>query len=255
MAEQSAGHSAALREVAVLFAELDQELISAGPVTAMQAVADVAARRVAGAEAASITTYRDGQFHTVAATDERAREADEIQYELGSGPCVDAIVDQTLYHPRDLTRDQRWPHFGARVSELGIASMLSYRLRLEQAGEDTVAGLNVYSGRVDAFDDEAVQVGLLLATHAASALSAELARERARNLERALTTNREIGMAMGVLIARHNLTRTQAFDLLRIASQNLNRKINEIAVEVVDTGALPTWRPSRHRGGGNRADQ
>jgi ANTAR domain len=37
----------------------------------------------------------------------------------------------------------------------------------------------------------------------------------------------------------HKLTREQAFDLLRIASQNSNLKIRDVAEEVGDTGTLP----------------
>jgi AmiR/NasT family two-component response regulator len=45
-------------------------------------------------------------------------------------------------------------------------------------------------------------------------------------------------MAMGILMARHQVTDDQAFDLLRIASQNSNRKLADIARDVCDTGAL-----------------
>jgi hypothetical protein len=44
---------------------------------------------------------------------------------------------------------------------------------------------------------------------------------------------------MGVLVATLKVTRDQAFDLLRIASQNSNRRLVHIAAEVNDTGVLP----------------
>ena len=37
---------------------------------------------------------------------------------------------------------------------------------------------------------------------------------------------------------RYQLTRTQAFDVLRAASQDSNRRLSDIASEVVDTGTL-----------------
>ncbi len=59
-------------------------------------------------------------------------------------------------------------------------------------------------------------------------------------------------MAMGVVMATYKVTRDQAFDLLRVASQNSNRKLADIATEVIDTGALslPHERrsPTRARG-------
>jgi AmiR/NasT family two-component response regulator len=53
-------------------------------------------------------------------------------------------------------------------------------------------------------------------------------------------------MAIGVLMGRGNLTRGEAFTLLRSASQHLNRKLRDIAAEVVDTGELPA-EPLHHR--------
>ena len=78
----------------------------------------------------------------------------------------------------------------------------------------------------------------ILATHAALAIAGATARARASNLSKALDSNREIGVAMGVLMAQHKITREQAFGLLRLASQNSNRKLADIAAEVADTGVL-----------------
>jgi AmiR/NasT family two-component response regulator len=55
---------------------------------------------------------------------------------------------------------------------------------------------------------------------------------------RALESNREIGVAMGILMQRHQLTREQAFDVLRGVSQDSNRKLSVVATEVADTGIL-----------------
>ena len=80
---------------------------------------------------------------------------------------------------------------------------------------------------------------MLLATHGSLAIAAAFNRERADNLERALRTSRDIGVAMGVLMTQHKITRDQAFDLLRIVSQNSNRKLHEVEVVVGETGDLP----------------
>ena len=64
-------------------------------------------------------------------------------------------------------------------------------------------------------------------------------RKRAANLEIALESNRRIGSAIGILMARELLTAEQAFARLREASQRLHRKLRDIADEVVRTGQLP----------------
>ena len=122
------------------------------------AVAELALQRVPAASCVSITTLAHDRFTTAAATDDVARRADLIQYELGSGPCVDAILDDTIYRPADLEHDTRWPEYGAQVSaELGLHSMLSYRMSLDTAG--LIAGLNFYAVGVDAFSDHDVGRG------------------------------------------------------------------------------------------------
>jgi len=237
-----------LSVVTTLFAELGAELQSTDTRSAFAAVTRTAIRRIDGAAAASITTLRSHRFQTVGATDERASRADAIQYELGSGPCVDALLEDNFYRPRDLRTDQRWPEYGARVVEqVGFISMLSYRLHTELAAGELIAGLNVYADRPSAFDAPAAEVGLLLATHGSLAIAAEFNRDRVDNLERALATSRDIGVAMGVLMNQHKITRDQAFDLLRIVSQNSNRKLHQVAVVVADTGALPWTKDSPSR--------
>jgi AmiR/NasT family two-component response regulator len=46
-------------------------------------------------------------------------------------------------------------------------------------------------------------------------------------------------MAIGILMAIRRIGQDEAFDLLRMVSQRTNRKLREIADEVVHTGQLP----------------
>ena len=224
--------------LATLYTDLGRDLTGKGSrIDALTAVARVALARVPGTEWVSITEGRGGRFATEVATDEAARAVDKIQYVLGSGPCVDAVRNDARFCTGDLRTDGRWPEFAQRAAtEYQVSSMLSFRLCLED--DDRIAALNLYSTKIDAFDDTAQVIGTLIATHGGLAVAAAAAREQAAQLRQALVTNREIGTAMGVLMATYKLTREQAFDLLRIASQRSNRKIAEVAAEVADTGIL-----------------
>ena len=84
-------------------------------------------------------------------------------------------------------------------------------------------------------DGRARVLGTLFAAHAATAVSAVIYRDQATNLRQALESNREIGVAMGVLMTTYKLSRDQSFDLLRVASQNTNRKLRDLATSVADT--------------------
>lgn len=63
--------------------------------------------------------------------------------------------------------------------------------------------------------------------------------EAVEGLEAALSTNRQIGAAVGIVMARQGLTQTEAFQVLSKASQDQNRKLREVAEDVVFTGEVP----------------
>lgn len=226
-------------ELANIFAKVERELASTPHDSTLAVLSRSAVDMVPGTEMAGISIGRQGRLGTRAATDDVVHVVDQLQYDLGSGPCVDAIGQDTTFNAADLRTDTRWPTFGRQAFErTGIVSMLSLRLYLEDDA-DLVAGLNMYSRRTAAFGEASESIGLLLATHGALAVSNAAAREKAENLLVALKNSREIGVAMGILMQRHKVTRDEAFNLLRLASQALHRKLAEIAGDVAETGELP----------------
>jgi AmiR/NasT family two-component response regulator len=64
-------------------------------------------------------------------------------------------------------------------------------------------------------------------------------------LQAALSTREVIGQAQGILMERERISATQAFDVLRRASQHLNRKLRDVAQDLVDTGDEPDTGPKR----------
>jgi len=65
------------------------------------------------------------------------------------------------------------------------------------------------------------------------------AQDEAASLRVALSSNRRIGAALGILMYRFKIGNDESFMLLRETSQRLNRKLRDIADEVVLTGELP----------------
>jgi AmiR/NasT family two-component response regulator len=59
-------------------------------------------------------------------------------------------------------------------------------------------------------------------------------------LKRAVGTRQLIGQAQGILMERLKVTDERAFGLLVRASQDTNRKLVDIAAELVATGGLPS---------------
>jgi hypothetical protein len=112
-----------------------------------------------------------------------------------------------------------------------------------QGDSECLGSLTLYSARDDGFGPRAQQLGLVLAAHAAVAVTAVLERnvlERVgHDLREALSSRDVIGQAKGILMERMRLTPEDAFDVLRRASQTLNRKLLEVAERLAETGQLP----------------
>ena len=215
------------------------------PERTQERVARVAVDAVGGCDHAAISVIgRRGGVQTVAATDDAPARVDAIQYETGQGPGLDAMAGHETCVIDDLCVDGRWPAFSRRAAEeTGVRSMLSFRLFVQG---DTIGALNLYSRQPAAFDLRGRVVGTVLAAHAAIALTAAREREHVQHLEDALRSNREIGMAMGVLMGRDGVTEVEAFAALRRASQYLNLKVREVAARVLETGSLPDRRDHRN---------
>jgi len=172
-----------------------------------------------------------------APTGDLPRLVDALQEEVREGPCLDAVWHELVVRVDDVATEQRWPRFAERAAALGVGSMLSFQLFVEG---DQLGAMNVYAQTPGAFDDEGQEVGLMLASHAAIALSGAAHEE---HLRAGMTTRDVIGQAKGILMERFKLTADQAFGVLVRTSSLLNRKLSDIADELTSTGRLPDRDP------------
>lgn len=178
-------------------------------------------------------------IHTPAASNEKLRELDESQYRAGQGPCYDAIRHHATVLVDDLATDTRWPDWGrAMVSELGIRSSLSFRLFTRP--DDSRGALNVYSTEPAAFDDEDLLHGQTIAAMCAVALARSLHDEQ---LAAALESRTVIGQALGMAMERYGIDEDTAFNVLRRIASHDNRKIRDLAAQIVRDRRLPSTQP------------
>jgi hypothetical protein len=97
---------------------------------------------VSGVGAALMTA--DGPSGVVlAATDERARQLEELQFALGEGPCVEASSGRHPVLEPDLEAagSPRWPRFGAAALDTGVRAVFAFPLRV---GAIRVGVLDLY---------------------------------------------------------------------------------------------------------------
>ena len=190
---------------------------------------------VDGCEHAGILQLHGGRrVETPAVTSDLVRKSDRAQQEGGEGPCFDALQHGLpILRITDMgTCDERWPRFAPRARELGIGSMIGLLLYTE---EDELGALNLYSSRRNAFGERSERVGWLLASHAAVLYAA--ARTHSQ-LEAAMASRKDIGEALGLVMATYHLDEDQALKLLKQVSQDRNIKLRDLA-RSINSGDFP----------------
>lgn len=195
----------------------------------LKAIVDTALVSLDGIDHVGISlAHRGGRIETAAATDRFVLELDQLQYDLGEGPCVYAMVHEQTTLVQHARQEQRWPQFIPEAVRRGLRSQLALQLYFD---DRTVAGLNMYSTSTDTLEQETVHTAELFAAHAAIALG------RVReidHLNQALASRKVIGQAIGVVMERYGITEHRAFAYLARASSTGNLKLRMVAERIVE---------------------
>ena len=181
-----------------------------------------------------ITMLVDGRAKTAVFTDDTAPEIDSAQYETGTGPCLDAFRHRQIFRIDDTTKDDRWPVFCEAAAAHGVRSTLSIPL---VANHEGLGALNLYSRTPNGYSEEdeevAGQFGVQAAIVLANAQAYWDAHLLSQNLATAMQSRAVIEQAKGILMGIQRCSADAAFQILVRASQRENRKLREIAEDVV----------------------
>ncbi len=207
---------------------------------ALQAVVDLAMTSCS-CEGASVTLVRaDGGAETTATSSAQIEQADDLQYAYDEGPCLRAAEQGGAYLIVNTASDPRWPTWGPAVAKMGLRSVLSIHLFTDHR---VLGALNLYYETHDDFSDDEIEVAKVVAAHASVAL-AKVRSER--DLWRAIDSRHLIGQAQGMLMERFGLTEDQSFALLQRLSSELNRKLRDVAHDIVSTREMPSFAEDGH---------
>jgi GAF domain-containing protein len=222
------------RQLAERIAELAQLLLdddaSDGPLEQLTALA---LELIPGSAAAGVVAAGDTSwaFTASAAT---VGELNRMQLQGGDGPVAEAIRYGEARRIDDTGSEQRWPAVCAAIADAGFGSCLALPLRTDRKPG---GALVIYGLAPDAFAGSGHDIALLFAAQGGVAIRNAAAyrncRQLVANLHAALEFRAVIEQAKGILVAEHGCHPEVAFKELSRLSQNTNRKVRDIAADLV----------------------
>ncbi len=215
----------------------------------LQTIADLAKVTVPGADEVSVTLVRDHGASTAAFTGDLALDLDEVQYERGHGPCLDAAAGLATLATLDTEGDSRWPDWAKRARDVGVRSALAVGLPVEEGAS---GALNVYSTAPDAFDEDTVAMAQRFAGYAAVAVANahvyDTQATLARHMQAAMASRAVIEQAKGIIMGERRCSAEEAFRFLTELSRARNRRVRDLATELVArAGKSPASRSGSQR--------
>jgi hypothetical protein len=178
----------------------------------------------------------NGELHVFASSSEQTRLLELLQVEADVGPCLDAYRTGAPMLIDDLDdHAEQWPAFVQRAAEYDYRAVAALPLRLRT---ERVGALNLFLDRTGPLDVADLAVGQALADVATIGIlhqrilsKSELVNQQ---LQTALNTRLIIEQAKGVLAERGTIDMDRAFNLLRLHARSTNRRLADLAREVVD---------------------
>jgi signal transduction protein with GAF and PtsI domain len=194
-----------------------------------------ATRTVVGVDGTGLTlTHEDGLPRWVAVSDAAMELLEQVQHDMGEGPCLAAFAEDRVVAVEDLQSERVWDRLAAVVGQVQVRGVLSVPVRL---ADQPVGTLTVYVTQPRAWSTSEVEALGALAVVTAELVSTgvELAVRdvEVAQLRRALASRVWIEQAKGVLAATEGVSPDAAFQQLRKQARSSSRKLADLAREVV----------------------
>ena len=173
---------------------------------------------------------------SVCTTDDVSDLIEQLQYDLGEGPCVDAYhLDRPVLEP-DLARPTtpRWLAFTGPAVDAGVRAVFGFPL---QVGAVRLGALNLYRDRPGPLDDEQHADALVAAEVAAQSVLMLQANAPSGMLPAELEAGADfryvVHQASGMVAAQLDIPVGQALIRLRAYAFGNDRQLAEVARDVV----------------------
>jgi hypothetical protein len=186
----------------------------------------------------SVLSAQIGQ-NTIASTDSTASRLDELQFDLGEGPCWEALAQhQAVQEPAVQSVDStRYPLFtqALRSDVLGstVRAMFAFPLVV---GSLDIGAVDLWAPNEGALDEEQVSDAASLADIAARQVLRRVLGTvpELTSADDSILSRREIHQATGMVLVQLDVTAEDAALLLRAHAFATNRTLGSIANDVVE---------------------
>lgn len=183
--------------------------------------------------------FSPGYAHVVAATASWAREVDVLQSAVGDGPAVTAVsTGMPAVAADQVGLARQWPALAAMMPSGAAGVIAAFPVASDSAAFATVTAYQQPSPSVGASGETVdLAVGVDLAVLAAVALT-EHAAEHVGRIESSPADD-TVNIAVGILVARHGLSTSDAAAVIRAAAFGQGRSPQQIADDII-TGRRDT---------------
>lgn len=223
------------REFAEHIASLAQLLLSEDdPDATLRQLAELAVEVIPGSDAAGVIAA-GAESWSVAASAGTVADLHQLQLQTGDGPVAEVLRYGEARRIDDAGTEDRWPAVCAAMASEELSSCLVLPLSTDRQRGGAVA---LYSRKPDAFVGSSHDIALLFAAQGGVAVrNAALYRSCHRmlqNVQIALASRAVIEQAKGILVAQYGYPPDLAFRRLSALSQNSNRKVRDVATDLVE---------------------
>ena len=196
-----------------------------------------------GVDAAGVLLAdRQGRLHTAAASNETVRLLELFQLQTDTGPCPESFRTAHTVHSPDLGLDaDRWPELVQLAVRNGYRAVHAHPLRLR---EETIGALNLFSTSTGPLPEADLHLAGALGRVATISILRERTLagrdELTGQLQRALDSRVLVEQAKGILAERRGVEVDEAFQALRSHARSHNRRLSDVAGDVVAGDLDPT---------------
>lgn len=168
---------------------------------------------------------------TVCASDAQAARLDELQFDLGEGPCWDALSSRRPVLHEDLHADSsRWPLFTDAVSGSGVGAMYAFPLAL---GSLSIGAVDLYAHEPRTLSPAQVEDAATLAAICSRQVLRRALAAQPPAAEEGGFSRREVHQATGMVLAQLGVTAADALLIINGYAFARGRTVRDVAADIV----------------------